>query len=101
MEIEADVFMFNFSFFSRYAFLFMQQEIMDSTSTVLGTFPDSSGNDLRTVYSENVYTIESDIRGYYSFSFPGKLDSYQTLFRNAQTTDLCVLSTNVTSSSTC
>jgi len=74
---------------------------MDSTAGVLGTFLDTSGNDLRTVYSENVYTIESEIRGYYSFSFPGKLDSYQSLFKSAQTSDLCLLSTNVTSSSAC
>jgi hypothetical protein len=61
----------------------MQQEVMDTKAGVLGTFIDSKGNDLRTVYSESVYSIESDIRGYYSFSFPGKLDSYQSLFRSA------------------
>lgn len=49
---------------------------MDSTATALGTFLNDAGTDLRTFYSENVYTIESDIRGYYSFGFPGKLDSY-------------------------
>jgi len=56
---------------------------MDSTAGALGTFLDTKGSDLRTVYSESVYSIESDIRGYYSFSFPGKLDSYQSLFRSA------------------
>jgi len=61
----------------------MQQEIMDSTTAALGTFLDAKGSDLRTVYSESVYTVESDIRGYYSFGFPGKLDSYQSLFRSA------------------
>lgn len=61
----------------------MQQEVMDSTTTALGSFLDPTGSDLRTVYSESVYTVESDIRGYYSFGFPGKLDSYQSMFRSA------------------
>lgn len=62
---------------------------------------DVNGTDLRTVYSENVYSIESSIRKYYSFKFPSKLDSYQNMFQKTQTSDLCLLSTNITSSVVC
>ncbi|KAL4466115.1 hypothetical protein ABPG74_004352 [Tetrahymena malaccensis] len=80
--------------YTKWTQLFSQMQIQNGAQIL----DNVSQIDLNSFYSQQTYFAQTSIRYYYSYSFPNQMSTYQSMFQQAQTQNICSLINNINSS---